>query len=343
VVVKGGRVVGRGLHRRFGGPHAEVEALRQAGPRARGATLYVTLEPCKHFGKTPPCVPGILAAGVRAVVLGARDPNPPAAGGAAELRRAGVRVVEGILESECRELNAAFFKHVRTGLPLVTLKWAMTCDGKLATAKGESRWITGRESREFVHRLRAAHDAVLAGIGTVLKDAPRLTARPEGARGWRPKRVILDRRARTPLSAPLWSARGGGPIIICAGAGAPPRRIRALERKGAKVLLLPERSGRLPIPEVLRRLGATGITSLLVEGGSEISGAFLDARAADQVCAFIAPKLLGGRKSVPAVGGEGAPRMRDALRLREVRYFRFGPDMLLTGRLGRWSWLAPAT
>ena len=204
LVVKAGRVLGRGWHERFGGPHAEVVALRRAGRRAAGATLYLTFEPCAHLGKTPPCVDAIRAARVDQVVLGAGDPNPLAGGGARVLRAAGVKVVRGVLEAACRLQNAPFFKYVRTGLPLVSVKWAMSADGKIATARGESRWISGEAARAFAHRLRAAHDAVLVGVGTVLADAPLLTARPAaGGNGWQPRRVILDSQARTPLDLSL--------------------------------------------------------------------------------------------------------------------------------------------
>jgi diaminohydroxyphosphoribosylaminopyrimidine deaminase/5-amino-6-(5-phosphoribosylamino)uracil reductase len=347
VVVKGGRVVGRGWHARFGGPHAEAAALKAAGRKAKGATLYVTLEPCAHVGKTPPCVDAIVAAGVATVVLGARDPNPQAAGGVAALRERGVRIVTGVLERQCRELNAPFYKFVRTGLPLVSAKWAMTADGKIATARGDSRWITAAKARAFAHELRAAHDAVLVGIGTVLTDAPVLTARlgiagPDGS-SWQPRRVILDSRARTPTRAPLWTAGNAGPITVFVSQQADPARIKALTEKGAEVIPLPSVEERLSVAGVLKALAERGVLSVLIEGGAEVLGSFLDARAVDRAYVFIAPKIIGGRDGVTAVRGDGVDRVSQSQEMRIKGVRRFDQDLLIEGLLGDWKWLAPTT
>jgi len=345
VVVKASRIVGRGWHERFGGPHAEVGALAQAGKKARGATLYVTLEPCSHWGKTPPCVGAILKAGIRTVVVGTRDPNAVAAGGSAALRAAGVRVVSGVLDEECRLLNAGFFKFIRTGLPLVSAKWAMTADGKIATARGDSRWITAAKASAFAHELRANHDAVLVGIGTVLTDAPLITARlglaaPDGSR-WQPRRVVLDGRARTPLNAPLWTAENGGPLIIFVTEHAPAERIGGLQEKGAEVVVLPAQEGRVSVEAVLKALAERGVLSVLVEGGAEVLGSFLDARAVDRVYAFVAPKIIGGRDGVTAVRGRGVDRVSQCQELCDIRTRQFDRDLLIEGHLGDWAWLTP--
>jgi diaminohydroxyphosphoribosylaminopyrimidine deaminase/5-amino-6-(5-phosphoribosylamino)uracil reductase len=347
VVVKAGRIVGRGWHERFGASHAEAGALARAGKKARGATLYVTLEPCAHQGKTPPCVDAILKAGIRTVVVGTRDPNPVAAGGSAALRAAGVRVVRGVLDEECRLLNAGFFKLVRTGLPLVSAKWAMTADGKIATARGDSRWITAAKARAFAHELRAGHDAVLVGIGTVLTDAPLITARlglaaPDGSR-WQPRRVVLDGRARTPLNAPLWTAENGGPVLIFVTEHAPAERIAGLQEKGAEVVVLPAREARISVRSALKALAERGVLSVLVEGGAEVLGSFLDERAVDRVYAFVAPKIIGGRDGVTAVRGRGVDRVAQSQELHDIRTRQFDGDLLIEGRLGDWAWLAAVT
>ncbi|MFH0939980.1 MAG: bifunctional diaminohydroxyphosphoribosylaminopyrimidine deaminase/5-amino-6-(5-phosphoribosylamino)uracil reductase RibD [Planctomycetota bacterium] len=342
LVVKDNHIIGRGWHQQFGGPHAEVFALREAGAAAAGATLYCTLEPCHHFGKTPPCIPTVIQAGIRTVVLGARDPNPVAGGGMEALQSSGVTVITGICEQECRCLNAPFFKFVRTGLPLISLKWAMTADGKLATAAGQSQWITSEAAREFAHGLRARHDAVLIGINTLLADSARLTCRVAiNDKIRQPQRVILDSEARTPLDAPLWTAVGGGPIVIFCKTSAPAARRVALQSRGADVVTLdsplPSSSG-VPLREMLIALGRRGVLSVLVEGGSAILGSFVDARLADKAFIFVAPKILGGRASLSAVSGMGLGTLADCLELQALEIARLGPDVLLSGQIGDWNW-----
>ncbi|MCZ7648426.1 MAG: bifunctional diaminohydroxyphosphoribosylaminopyrimidine deaminase/5-amino-6-(5-phosphoribosylamino)uracil reductase RibD [Planctomycetota bacterium] len=343
LVVKDGEVVGRGCHRRFGAPHAELEALHDAGAKARGAALYVTLEPCNHYGKTPPCTEAIVKAGVKTVVLGCLDPNPKSRRGLEALREKGVEVVEGVLERACREANAPFFKRMRAGLPLVSAKWAMTADGKIATARGDSKWITSPAARAHAHRLRGEHDAVLVGIGTVLTDAPLLTVRmglaDAGSPGWQPRRVLLDSKARTPLDAPLWTAENGGPITVFVSMEAPEERIRALEEKGAEVVALPAVSGALPVRGVLEKLAEQGVLSVFVEGGAEVLGSFLDARLVDRVYVFVAPKIVGGRDGVTAVRGLGVERVAECQQMAVAGVQQLGEDVLLEGRLGAWEWL----
>jgi diaminohydroxyphosphoribosylaminopyrimidine deaminase/5-amino-6-(5-phosphoribosylamino)uracil reductase len=306
VVVKGGRVLARGYHHRAGEAHGEMDALGKLGFRAPGATLYVTLEPCNHDGRTGPCAPAVLRAGVRRVVVGCRDPNPRVKGGGLTLlRRGGVTVECGCLAAECQALNRPFFQWVTTGRPLVTLKVAATLDGFIAPATppvGEVQWVTGPAARRVAHELRADHDAILVGAGTVLADDPQLTVRgiPGAAptTSDRPLRVILDGRLRTPPTARILRTGGARPLVIGAhGRREDPAmgaRIRRLERAGAEVLLLRTGAdGHLPLPEVLRLLGDREIQSLLVEGGSHVLGAFIAARLVDRVAWFLAPRLAG--------------------------------------------------
>lgn len=338
LVVKDDVVLGRGWHKDYGGPHAEVFALQEAGERARGATLYCTLEPCNHTGKTPPCSQAVIRAGISRVVLGALDTNPVAGGGVSTLRSAGIEVLTGIREHECRLINAAFFKHIKTGLPLVSLKWAMSADGKTATRTGDSKWITCAESREAGHRLRAAHDAVLVGINTLVADGARLTCRlPAGSDPVRqPRRIILDSQARTPRDAPLWNEPGGGPIIIMTGETAPAERRKSLEAAGAEVIAL---GGTRPkISDVLNHLGARRIQSVLVEGGSNVLGSFIDSRLVDQIYVFVAPRIIGGAAALPAVGGEGIDKLTTALDCDSLRAEPSGKDVRLHARCGEWKW-----
>jgi diaminohydroxyphosphoribosylaminopyrimidine deaminase/5-amino-6-(5-phosphoribosylamino)uracil reductase len=341
VVVNAGRIVGRGWHKQYGGPHAEVFALEEAGELARGAALYATLEPCNHTGKTPPCVQAILAAGIKKIVLGARDPNPVAAGGAAALIAAGVEVVDGVFDAECRALNAPFFKTVQTGLPLISLKWAMSLDGKIAASGGDSKWITSDESRAAAHRLRARHDAVLIGIGTLLADGSQLTCRtpPAGSETSRqPQRIVLDSSARTPLDAPIWDAPGGGPVTIVCAASTPHERVDALRARGARIVEAPGDCAGLDVRETLKALAKLRIQSILVEGGGRVLGSFVDARVADRAFIFIAPKIIGGAGGLAAVAGRGVARVADALRLRKLHVTPIGADVLVDGALSEWEW-----
>jgi diaminohydroxyphosphoribosylaminopyrimidine deaminase / 5-amino-6-(5-phosphoribosylamino)uracil reductase len=333
VVVKGGRIVGEGFHQRAGTPHAEVHALRAAGKRARGADLYVTLEPCCHEGRTPPCVEAIVAAGVRRVIVGTRDPNPIVHGrGIRLLRRAGIRVVEGVLEESCRAINEAYNKFIKSGLPYVTAKVALSLDGKIAAASGDARWITGSACRRYVHELRSNVDAVVVGGGTVRRDDPRLTVRIPGAVGARPRAVVIDEALRLPRAAHLL-ARPEGMLVLVTTAQAPLARIRAADRRGHRVLICPcDAAGRVHLPSALHALGREGITSILLEGGGQL---FADAVAhglVDRLVACIAPKLLGG-KGLDFLPGLAIRRMKDAIELRDVAIRTFGTDVVIEGRL----------
>jgi diaminohydroxyphosphoribosylaminopyrimidine deaminase/5-amino-6-(5-phosphoribosylamino)uracil reductase len=313
VIVRAGRIVGEGYHRRAGEAHAEVVALAQAGPRARGATLYVNLEPCSHHGRTPPCAPRLVEAGLRRVVVAMRDPNPAVNGrGLALLRRAGLAVRLGVLKQAAQRLNERFARAAVLARPFVLLKAALTLDGRIATPRGESKWITSPAQRREARRLRRLHDAVLVGIGTALADDPLLLPQPAVHRPFH--RVVLDGRLRLPPSSRLArSARRAPVIVLCRQAD--PRRRRRLEALGVRVLRGPQRGGRVSLAWALRTLRRLGIWSLMVEGGSEVLGAFLAEGLCDQVALFRAPLLMGGRDSLPAFGGRGPRRLAQALRL----------------------------
>lgn len=331
VVVRRGQIVGEGYHRRAGAAHGEAEALSHAGERARGGTLYVTLEPCAHHGRTPPCVDAVLASGVARVVIGTADPNPKVAGGGAErLSAAGLSVTTGILARECDKLIAPFRKHVTTGLPLVTLKLAASLDGRIATKTGDSRWISNEASRRFVHRLRAEHDALLVGANTVIADDPELTCRLRGGRN--PVRVVLDGRLRLPLSSRILSAPLVAPTWVVTDRAAPARKLAQLEQRGVDVLRLPARHHEIALPAVLAALGKRGVLSLLIEGGGMLAAAALRAGLVDRLLLFLAPKLIGG-DGRPMLAGLGVERIADALVLGDLRLRRFSEDLLLDTRL----------
>ncbi len=333
VLVRKGQVVGEGYHRQVGGPHAEVWALRQAGARAKGAALYVTLEPCCHQGRTPPCTEALIAAGLRRVVAACLDPSPRVHGrGVRRLREAGIEVEVRLMEPEARRLNAAYFKHTTTGLPLVSLKAAMSLDGKIATAAGESKWITGEAARAASHRLRAGHDAVMVGVNSVLADDPQLTVR--NARGRTPLRVVVDSRARTPLTARLLTADKRPPVIAVTRE-APAARRRRLEEAGAQVWLLPSKAGRVSLRALMRRLGKAGIQSVLVEGGGTLAASALEEGLVDRVYFFLAPRLIGGAKALTPVEGKGVERLARAWRIESLLVRRVGEDLLLTGDIAR--------
>jgi diaminohydroxyphosphoribosylaminopyrimidine deaminase/5-amino-6-(5-phosphoribosylamino)uracil reductase len=313
VIVRGGRVLAEGYHARAGAPHAEVVALERAGARARGATLYVNLEPCSHQGRTPPCAPRLVAAGVRRVVVAMSDPNPRVHGrGLALLRRQGLRVSCGLLQREARLLNERFVVSIERRRPFVLLKAALTLDGRIATAAGRSKWLTNARQRAAARELRRLHDAVLVGVGTILADDPVLLPRPALRRPF--YRIVLDSSYRTPLGSRLVRSARRSPVIVV-GLGGQSSRRRALESAGVTVLRTPAVSGRVSLKALLGALWKRGLTSVMVEGGSEVLGAFLAQRLVDQVALFRAPLLMGGRESLSAFGGPSPARVDEALRL----------------------------
>ena len=341
VIVRGEKIIARGWHHAAGQPHAEVEALRDAekrGINVRRATLYVTLEPCCTFGRTPPCTEAIIRAGLKRVVVGATDPNPKHSGKAFEiLRREGIRVDHGILSEACTELNCAFNHWIVHRTPLVTVKAAMTLDGKIATASGQSKWITGERARAYGMQLRRASDAILVGINTVLLDDPSLTVRQPGTRSIqsnRLRRIVLDSRARTPLDAKVASDEFRHLTTIVVSAAAPKKRVAALARQ-VTVLVAPESTavrgeGRgLDLRWLLKRLGSENVTRLLVEGGGETNASFLFQGLAQRVAFFYGPKILGGRDARRSVAGSGAAKLAELISLGDIRWRRLGADMLL--------------
>ncbi len=327
VVVKDGHILGEGYHHSLGGPHAEVFALDEAGDAARGATLYVTLEPCSHHGKTPPCTERIIAAKIARVIIACRDPNPLVNGhGIERIRAAGIEVTEGVLEEEARRANEIFFKFITTGRPFVQLKLAESLDGKIATRTGDAKWISGADSRVEVHRLRRRFAAVLVGVGTVVSDDPRLTVRHVA--GTDPLRIVLDGRGRIPLAATLLREEGRTIVVTATMAR---EKEEALLSLGTEVWRPPGNEGNIDLLAFLQRLGEENIDSLLVEGGGETAAAFLEASLVDKVAFFIAPILIGGRDAIPTVGGAGAKQVSEALHLKRVEIERIGEDLLVTG------------
>jgi diaminohydroxyphosphoribosylaminopyrimidine deaminase/5-amino-6-(5-phosphoribosylamino)uracil reductase len=334
VVVRGAEIIGEGWHRSFGGPHAEIEALAVAGPRAAGATLVVTLEPCCHQGKTPPCTEAILAAGIRRVVLAHRDPFPHVAGkGAARLREAGLEVVEGVLAEQAQRLNAPYLKRVATGLPWVIAKWAMTLDGKLATRTGHSRWISGPASRRLAHDLRGRVDAVVVGRGTVEADDPLLIARPPGPRT--ATRVVLASRGGLPAGCRLLATAGEAPLLVALGPEAPASESERLKQSGCEVFCCRAATHAERWQELLEELGRRGMTNILVEGGRTVLGTLFDQRAIDEVHVFVAPMLIGGAGAPSPIGGEGLADLSAAVALDQPQWRQVGTDLYVSGPVRR--------
>jgi diaminohydroxyphosphoribosylaminopyrimidine deaminase / 5-amino-6-(5-phosphoribosylamino)uracil reductase len=360
VLVKGGKIIGRGWHRRAGLPHAEIEALRDAqkhGHPPLGATLYVTLEPCCTHGRTPPCTDAIISAGIKKVVIGATDPNPKHSGKAFKiLRRAGIQVdwwgerprepknklkrgstrasPHQKIAAECEKLNEAFNHWIVHRTPFVTVKAAMTLDGKIATANGESKWITGEKARAHAMKWRRGSDAILVGINTILSDDPSLTVRSSrfSVQGSKLRRIVLDSMARTPLNAKVVSDEFAALTTIVVGEFAPKNRIAALMKK-VNVIVAPPANSKLDLRWLLKKLGAENVTSLLVEGGGEVNASFLLGGFAQRITFFYAPKILGGRDSRKSVAGDGVKSLNEVIQLREVEWRRLGQDLLLTARL----------
>ena len=329
VLVKDGRVIGRGWTQPGGRPHAETEALRRAGAAARGATAYVTLEPCSHHGRTPPCCEALAGAGIARVVMAMRDPDPRVNGrGLAMLRGAGIAVEEGLLEAEARALNAGFFRRIQAGMPVVTLKLASTLDGRIATATGESRWITGEAARREVHALRARHDAILVGSGTVLADDPDLTCRIPGMERVPMLRVVADARLRTPPSARLVQSAGVAPVLIMTAHGHPPAAQAPFMEAGADMVTVPAHAvGGLDLPSLLRALGRRGVTRVLAEGGAGLAAALLRQGLVDRLAWFHAPAVMGG-DGHPALEGLRLAALSAMPRFRRVALRALGDDML---------------
>lgn len=334
VIVKDGRIIGEGYHRRYGELHAERNAIASLKESAEGAVLYVTLEPCCHHGKTPPCTEAVLESGIKKVVIGSRDPNPLVSGkGASWLRERGIVVEEDVLREQCDRLNPAFFHHITTGKPYVVMKYAMTLDGKIASRTGASRWITGDAAREHVHRLRGDYAAIMAGIGTVLADDPMLNCRMEGAH--QPLRVIVDTHLRLPLESRICNSADQYPTVVACGedisVGTAGKRAHWLREKGIRVVSFPKSDRReaVDLRALTEWLGSEKIDSVLVEGGGTIHEAALEAGIVNHVCAYLAPKLLGGAKAITPVEGLGAETPDRAALLENLSLTQLGADLLL--------------
>lgn len=333
VLVRDKKIIATGYHRFAGGDHAEIVALKRAGAKARNATLYINLEPCAHYGRTPPCTAALIRAGIKEVVAGMKDPNPLVAGrGFRQLRRAGICVRTGVLEEECRALNEAFIKFIVRRMPFVTLKLAATLDGKIAAAGGDAQWISGSVSRQRVHQLRNQMDAVLVGADTVLEDDPQLTCRIAGGRN--PWRIILDGRLRMPLSARLLRFADSDKTIVMTGRSAAAGKIRALRARGVQVWQFPLRQGEIAWRDLLRKLAQVGIVSVLIEGGAKVAASALRARVVDKIMFFFAPKILGGdgRAMIDTLN---IGRAAGALPVHKLKVEDSGGDLLVTGYFNR--------
>ena len=335
VVVNDGRVVGSGYHQMVGGPHAEVNAIDAAGKLAKGATLYVTLEPCNHSGRTPPCTLKILKAGIKRVVIAMNDPNPDVAGGGAKfLEQQGIRITTGVCQEKAQKLNEAFVKFVRDRRPFVIAKCAATLDGRIATRSGDSKWVTGAEARQFVHRLRHAVDGILVGINTVRADNPSLTTRLPDGRGKDPVRIILDTRLTISPEAKLLRQKSEADTILVVDQALPRDKKTGFEMDGVRVLQSKLSNGLIDMDALMDQLGAMGITSLLIEGGSRVLNSAFSAGIVDKVFFFYAPKILGGDDGVPICAGPGPESMSQSIPVNDINVRRFGDDVLIEGYIG---------
>ena len=340
IIVKNNRIVGQGWHKKAGTPHAEIHALEQAGALAKDSTIYVTLEPCCHHGRTKPCSETIVKSGIKRAVIAMQDPNPLIAGkGIEQLRNAGIEVTVGVLEDKAIKLNEVFIKWITTKLPFVTLKTAMSLDGKIASYTGHSKWITNNASRNFVHKLRDCHDAILVGIGTVITDDPNLTTRlnetkPNEYQGKSPVRIIVDSKARIPLTAKVLND-GCAKTIIAISTEADSTRVSALQEKGVEILVIKknEKNGGIYLPELLKKLGELNYTSIFVEGGTTINSSFLKHDLVDKVYWFIAPKIIGGENAKGPVGGIGVDTVDKALKLKDIEITQIHEDILVSANI----------
>jgi len=326
------KIVGWGYHQEAGQPHAEIIALERAGKRAEGATLYLTLEPCVHWGKTPPCVDRLVKVGLKKAIISSLDPNPLVyQKGAARLKEAGIEVATGVLAEKNELLNEAYNKYITSKIPFVCLKVAMSLDGKIASSSGDSHWISSEESRNFVQHLRAEYEALMVGVNTVLRDNPLLNVRLPGLAKRKLVRVILDSRLRFPLEAKMLERAEDGRIIIFSGQEAPFHKIEALKQKGAEVIQVYSDHGLIDLKAVLKELGQREISSVLVEGGAQVLTSFIEQKLADKGFFFISPKLVGGEKSLTPFEGPGMSSVAEAMELRNIRHFSLKNDIILEG------------
>ena len=336
VIVKDGKVIGEGYHQKAGTPHAEVHALNAAGENAKDATLYTTLEPCCHWGRTPPCTEALIRAGIARVYIAAVDPNPSVAGkGVRQLEKAGIRVYVGVCQQEAETLNEVHTKYIQTGLPFVILKIAMSLDGKIATVTGDSQWITSEASRQRGHEIRDAVDAILVGRGTVARDNPALTTRLHGNRqGQDAIRIVMDSHARIPADARIFNPESSAGVIVAVTPEAPSNNVAALEKSGAEVITVQAAHGKVCVKRLMEILGKREITSVLIEGGGEINASAITAGVVDKMMCFVAPIIIGGRDAPGPIGGEGVANLTDVPRLQRVRVMPMSDsDFLIEGYL----------
>jgi len=332
VVTQDSEVVGSAYHQAAGSPHAETIALKKAGEKARGATLYVNIEPCSHHGRTGPCTEAIIKAGITRVVAAMQDPNPLVSGrGFARLKEKGIKVKEGVLEHKARRLNESFIKYITTGYPFVGIKVAMSLDGKIGTVTGESHWITGEKSRQYVHRLRDQSDVILSGIETVLSDDPRFTARVDSGGGKDPLRVIVDSSARLPIDARLIESSSTAGTVLAVTENASPEKCRMLANKGVEIITLPSKEGRVDLTALMKKLAERELTTVLVEGGGTLNYSLLEQSLVDKLFIFIAPLIIGGVKSPTAFSGTGIESLNKAWTVEDIEMKQFERDLLLIG------------
>lgn len=332
VIVNAGQIVGEGYHQKAGEPHAEIHALRAAGEKAKGGTLYVNLEPCCHWGRTPPCTDAIIQAGIKHVFAAHLDPNPKVAGkGIQQLEVASITVNVGLRAEAAEQLNEIYIKHVKTGYPFVILKMAMSLDGKIATSTGESQWITSAASRQKAHEIRDEVDAILVGIGTIVSDNPALTTRLPNKQGKDATRIVLDSHGRTPTSAKIFNSESGVGVIIAVTPQAPAQNIATLEKAGAEVIITPAKEGRVCFKTLMETLGERAITSVLVEGGGKVNVSALASNVVDKAMCFIAPKFIGGKQAPGVFDGEGIKRLADAPELERWTITELDCDLLIEG------------
>lgn len=335
VVVKDGQVLGTGYHKFYGGPHAEVYALEEAGSGAKGADIYVTLEPCSHYGKTPPCAEAIVKAGIKRVIIGAKDPNPLVSGrGIKLLKEKGIEIVTGILEEEARKINEIFIKYITTNRPFTIMKTAMTLDGKIATATGESKWITSEESREYVHKIRNRVMGIMIGVGTAIQDNPLLTTRIKEGNGRNPKAIIVDSTLRIPIDSRILQTIDKREIIVACTKECNQDKEAKLKDMEVKIVKTPQNEDKkVDLKYLIKELGKDGIDSILLEGGGQLNFSALDSGIVDKIMCFIAPKIIGGERAKTPVEGSGVERIKDVISLTNMEYRRIGQDLLIEGKL----------
>ncbi|RKD29549.1 bifunctional diaminohydroxyphosphoribosylaminopyrimidine deaminase/5-amino-6-(5-phosphoribosylamino)uracil reductase RibD [Thermohalobacter berrensis] len=332
VILKNNRIIGEGYHEYYGGPHAEINAFSNVKEDVEGATMYVTLEPCSHYGKTPPCAKAIVEKGIKKVVIGMKDPNPLVAGkGIKILENNGIEVVAGVLEDEIKKLNEIFIKYITTNKPFCIMKTAMTLDGKIAAKTGDSKWISNEKSRRYVHKLRHRVTGIMVGIGTVLTDDPRLTTRLENQRGSNPIRIVVDSSGRIPIDAKVLNIDDDTKTIIATTKRINENKVKALEEKGAEVLITPIKNNRVDLKYLIGELGRRKIDSILLEGGSTLNYAALNEGIVDKVVSFIAPKIVGGQDAKTPVGGEGKDFIKNSFKLKDINVKRFEEDIMIEG------------